>query len=422
MAVRARARLVGAACLATLGLVVAVASSRPEPVALAAPFLVTLLVGLAVDRAPGGEVMVRIGTTRAVAGDEIDVEARVVAAGSVGSAEVRLVVPDGTTLVEGHPAVEDVVVDGRCEFRWRLRADRWGGIGPLTVDAALSDRLGLRVARVAGASAPLRVLPDEASLRRIAAPRALRTIPGGHGSRQRGEGIEPADVRPFVPGDRARNVNWRVTARRGDLWVDERHPDRSGEVVLFVDSFAAATSDRDDTLRRTVELARALAGRHLAANDRVGLVDLGGVLRWVRPAGGTVQLYRLAEALADTEVWRSEVDKPLEVMPARALPQRALVVVLSPLLDVRSTATVRRMRARGLDLAVVEVVPDLELPAGADSRARVAHRLWRMERDAVREEIRRAGVALVPWEVGTGVEQAVDELVRHREAVARWAR
>ena len=58
----------------------------------------------------------------------------------------------------------------------------------------------------------LRAFPREQRLRELVAP--LRTQPflGAHVARARGDGIEFADIRPFAPGDRVRQVNWRATA------------------------------------------------------------------------------------------------------------------------------------------------------------------------------------------------------------------
>ena len=261
-------RLVGSALLAAVGLVGAVATARPEPAVAAAPFVVAVLVGLVAGGRPSATAEVVASSTRAVAGDEIEVVATVRSSAAGHRAVARLRVPAELELVDGAPSVADLLAGGRATFRWRLRAERWGGVGRLVVEVGVVDRMGMRRTEVTGASAPLRVLPDEAALRRILSPRSLRTIPGGHSSRHRGEGIEFADMRPFVPGDRARSVNWRASARRGELWVDERHPERSGEVVLFLDSFVAAGHGRDRRGERVGPGAD--ARREPRALERVG--------------------------------------------------------------------------------------------------------------------------------------------------------
>ena len=52
-------------------------------------------------------------------------------------------------------------------------------------------------------------------------PSETQVFSGNHVARQKAEGIEFADIRQFVAGDRVRHVNWRATARRGELWVNE---------------------------------------------------------------------------------------------------------------------------------------------------------------------------------------------------------
>ena len=94
---------------------------------------------------------------------------------------------------------------------------------------------------------PLRVYPAPERLRRLITPAQTQAATGSEVSPMRAEGLEFADTRPFVPGDRVRSVNWRATARRGSLVVNERHPERNTDVVIFLDSFAEArATDRGD--------------------------------------------------------------------------------------------------------------------------------------------------------------------------------
>ena len=66
-----------------------------------------------------------------------------------------------------------------------------------------------------------------------------------------------------MPGDLARRVNWRASARRGELWVNEYHPERNSDVIIFVDSFAEARRDGSSTLDQGVRATAALAARYL---------------------------------------------------------------------------------------------------------------------------------------------------------------
>src|SRR4029079_11108347 len=84
----------------------------------------------------------------------------------------------------------------------------------------------------------LRVYPREERLRQLVRPARTQLGAGNQVSRSRGDVIEFADLRPFNAGDRLRLIHWRASARRGELWVTELHPERNADVVIFLDTFA----------------------------------------------------------------------------------------------------------------------------------------------------------------------------------------
>ena len=142
--------------------------------------------------------------------------------------------------------------------------------------------------------------------------------------------------------------------------------------------------------------AATLAGRYLERRDRVGLVTFGGILRWLEPGGGLVQRYRLIDALLETGVEFSYAWKDVNIIPARTLPPKALVIAVTPLLDERSIAALHDLRARGHDLAIVEVSPE-ELVEPGDGLDALAYRLWLLRRAALRARFERSGVAVARW-------------------------
>jgi uncharacterized protein (DUF58 family) len=152
------------------------------------------------------------------------------------------------------------------------------------------------------AARPVKVYPTREALRRLLRPAETQLYSGDELARTKGEGMEFADLRPFMFGDRVRRINWRASARRGELWVNEQHPERNVDVVLFVDSFAEVRRGSTSTLDLAVRAAATSAARYTKRRDRVGLVSFGGYLRWLEPGGGLVQLYRIVDALLDTEI------------------------------------------------------------------------------------------------------------------------
>ena len=416
-------RLLPAAVLVAGCLLMAVVAVRPEPVAVAAPFALALVVGLASHRRPDVDVTVVAEPRLVAAGGEVTATVTVVLHDGAGWVEVELTPPSTLRLVDGPLAVESTARAGTTVvLTARLTSDQWGTTGPFAATVTLRDRLRLVTRSCTVEGDGVQVRPSEERLRSMLVPRALRTAPGSHLSRRRGDGIDFADIRPFVPGDRVRSVNWRASARRQELWINDRHPERSGDVVLFLDTFEGAGEGADSTLQRCVEAAATLAAAHLGANDRVGVVELGGVFRWVRPAGGMVQLHRIVDVLVGSRVLSTAINKTIDVLPVRALPRRSLVIALSPLLDGRGIAAMEALRARRFDLVVVECSPVAQVATGKGRRADVAHRLWLLEREALRARFRRRGVAVVEWPAGTSFDPVLREVLAFREAVRRWAR
>jgi uncharacterized protein (DUF58 family) len=419
---RASPKLAGYSALAGVGLVAALVSGRPEIVALVAPFLLALAAGLALATPPRLRAEIAAGE-RAVEGDELDVRVVVTAETPVEGLDLYLRLPDGLELVDGENPLGLRLARGeRREVELRVRAARWGAyrLGPLFLRAR--DPLGLFVSEGApGARPPIRVYPREDTLRRILQPRETQVFSGSEVARRKGEGIEFADVRPWAPGDALKRVNWRASARRGELWVNESHPERNTDVILFVDSFAEARRGGSGTLDFAVRATAALADAYVRRRDRVGLISFGGMLRWLQPGMGTVQLYRVVDALLDTEIALSYYWPDLEVIPRRTLPPNALVVALSPLLDRRSVGALLDLRARGYDLAVLDVSPipfTMRPERGLDA---IAYDVWTMHREAVRHRLQRAGVAVAEWRPGDPL-QAVLEEVRAFRRHARLAR
>jgi uncharacterized protein (DUF58 family) len=226
-------------------------------------------------------------------------------------------------------------------------------------------------------------------------------------------------MRPFVPGDRPRRVNWRASARRGELWVNELHTERNTDVVLLLDTFSEARRAGASTLDHAVRAAASVAARYLARKDRVGVVGFGGLLRWLAPSLGTAQLYRIVDALLDTEVVTSYAWKDISVIPPRTLPPQALVLALSPLLDDRTASAFLDLAARGYDLAVIEVSPEPFVRRGPSELDALAYRLWRLDRAARRSRYERLGIAVAQWREGEPLEGAVREVRAFRRHALR---
>src|SRR6478735_781644 len=77
----------------------------------------------------------------------------------------------------------------------------------------------------------------------------------------KGRGMEFDEVRPYVPGDDVRTIDWNVTARTGEPHVKRFHEERELTVMLLVDVSASQDfgSGRRSKLEAAVELSALLA-------------------------------------------------------------------------------------------------------------------------------------------------------------------
>ena len=414
-------KVAGYAAIASLGLFGAVALRRPELAVLAAPFAVVLVLGLHLARAPRVRVVAALEHERVLEGDEVEVELRARANERVGRLETFLALPNGLETVGGNnPVAVRVAEDEPAEVVVNVRCARWGAfrVGELYVRAR--DPFGLveHEWHVEPASV-LRVYPRPEQLRSVVRPLETQALAGNEVARSKGDGLEFADIRAFGPGDRVRRINWRASARRGSLYVNEHHPERNTDVVLFLDTFAEAGVPGASTLDLAVRATASFAGRYLERRDRVGLVSFGGVLRWLAPGMGPVQRYRIVDALLETEIVFSYAWRDIEVLPLRTLPPHALVVALTPLLDDRSIAALLDLRARGFDLAVIEVSPVPFASPGKSELDALAYRLWQVRRRELRSRFEELGASVTEWRDDVPLAAALEEVNEFRRHARR---
>jgi uncharacterized protein (DUF58 family) len=408
-------KLAGYASLAALGLFAGIAFGRAELVVLATPFVLVLALGLAARSEPELAVNTRVDAVRALEGDELSVEIGLEAAGGIERLEIGLAVPRGAVSVGDTSFGLKLASGDPHELTATLRFPSWGVFRVGRVGLAAFDRLGLFVfERELPAAHLVRVYPKEEYLREIVRPHETQAYVGNLVARQKGEGIEFADLRLYQPGDRVRRVNWRATAKRGTLVVNEEHPERNAAIVLLLDSFSDARLGEEGTLDQAVRATAALAAAYLARRDQVGLLSFGGSVNWLEPALGTVQLYRIADALLDTEVVLSYVWRDIRVIPVHVLPPKALVLCLTPMLDERMVHALVDVRGRGADVAAIELSPHPFIRPREEKPAELAYRIWTLRRAAMVSRFRRLGVPVAEWRYGDPLEPVLEEVSSFR--------
>jgi uncharacterized protein (DUF58 family) len=405
------ARTRSLATAALLALVAAVLTGHAALVLLAAPALGALALlprRRPADRPAELAVDVAVSGSRCFEGEDVTLTAAVRAkdAPPLDELMVELDTAPQVSLATAATRTQIFLQAGQASAKWVIRADHWGRYVPGTI--RVTGRAGAFETSAQFELDPLEVFPRPARVRPRLVPAELLRRIGEHTGRAVGEGVEFAGLRPYVPGDQLRDVNRAVSIRRGQLHVNQRAASRAADLVVMIDAFGDSGPVSQGSLDVAVHGAAALVTAYLRVSDRAGLVVLGGLLRWLGPAAGDRQFYRVAEMMLAAR-YDSFVTPDVGRIPRTALPPGTLVVVFSPLLDPRVFGALTDLRQRGFPLIVVDTLRD-EPPAGTRPDARLALRFWRLERAATRSALRSLGIPVLRWDTDTELDSVLAPL------------
>ncbi len=118
----------------------------------------------------------------------------------------------------------------------------------------------------------------------------------------KGRGVEFDEVRPYVPGDDVRTIDWNVTARMGEPYIKRYVEERQLTLMLMADVSASQDYGSGQRSKReaTAELCALLAFSATRNDDKVGLALFhGGIEQYIPPRKGQKHALRVVrEVLA----------------------------------------------------------------------------------------------------------------------------
>jgi uncharacterized protein (DUF58 family) len=212
-------------------------------------------------------------------------------------------------------------------------------------------------------------------------------LAGDYRSTLHGEGTELAQVRPYVPGDDVRRIDWNVTARTGETHVRVQLAERVLVTWLVLDTSPSMQFGTADRRKADVAEGVAIAVGHVATRrgNRLGLVTFGdGRPKTTPPRQGRMGLIALLAALRDESangdgpVGATSLGEALARTGALAR-QRAVVVVVS---DFRGPLDWRRPL---LELAGRHEVVAVEIRDPREQELPNAGALWLVDPETGRQ-------------------------------------
>jgi uncharacterized protein (DUF58 family) len=411
--IRLRAYITGG----LVGLAIGLAAGSPAPVIVGTALLVIAVVGIAGGRNQVVTADVVEWPQSMIEGEKRTVRIRLTTEGRAGrtylniSASEGLVVDSakGCRVLSGNRLTVPSV-DGTRDLLLKVDTSGWGRhhVGPIVTYT--ESPMGMFDSRNrSGERRSWVVVPEEIALRRLLAPIETNLHAGDLVSKSRGPGSEFADLRGFRQGDDPRNINWRVSSRAEGLWVNERHPERNGDVLLLVDAQVESGTELRVLVDRSVRLAAALLQSHARHRHRLGLVTLDGLCRWVGPGTGELHRRRLLEQLLGV-VPGEVVWDAVERTVVRAAKRPSMVIALTPLLDPNMGGLLNAVRRSGVDVSVIEIDASGELPEAQREDRALGRRIWRLDRDRLRDRLSAVGIPNALWDPAESPEVPLHQL------------
>lgn len=244
-----------------------------------------------------------------------------------------------------------------------------------------------------------------------------------------GEGAEFHALRDFQPGMDTRTIDWKQSARHGQLLAKEYRAERNNPIILAIDAGRSMCEPIDGMARIdwALNASLLLAYVSLKLGDRVGLYSFDARPRAMSgPVSGVRAFSALQRAAGGVDYSSDETNYTLGLSNlADRLDRRSLVVVFTEFTDPTSAElmieTVGRLLGRHLVAFVVMHDEELEglvraEPRSPDdvTRAVIGQSLLR-ERDLVVARLRRLGVEIIDAParaIGTGLLDRYLEIKR----------
>lgn len=127
-------------------------------------------------------------------------------------------------------------------------------------------------------------------------------IAGSTTSLFKGRGVVFDSIRKYERGDDVRNINWNVTARFNDTFVNTFSEDKVRTIWILVDCSASVGfgTQRRTKLDLEIEIAATLAYSAIRQNDAVGVIFFSDeVEKVIMPLRGMPSFWHIAKALVD---------------------------------------------------------------------------------------------------------------------------
>ncbi|MHA2360659.1 MAG: DUF58 domain-containing protein [Candidatus Thorarchaeota archaeon] len=299
---------------------------------------------------------------------------------------------------------------GSMSFSYILQARMRGRyyLGPTEV--IMRDRLGIHYyKRTLKEQTEVLVYPTWKDVRRMEAlgkQRQLGLMFGSHRTKVVGMGTDFTGFREYVPGDPFRLIDWKSSAKRGDMVIKQFEMEKNIQIVCMVDTSGSMGNGyaENTKLEYAIRASVLLTHMGLERKDLVGTCVFSDVVHsYVPPSTKPNHMYDVLEALAMAEPrgW-SDYETAISYV-AKQTRKRSLFIWLTdleespaPLLNAMKTVVANGHRA----MVISPFGPWFEAPVGQFGPVErvlseaVSEELWE-RRSKISRALARFGIVVV---------------------------
>ena len=184
----------------------------------------------------------------------------------------------------------------------------------------------------------------------------------------KGSGLEFDDVRSYQYGDDVRSINWNISAKGHDTYVNTFKEEKEQTVFFIVD--VSASQEIGQKGRRKIDVATEICGllalTAVSEQSQIGMLCFSDVKeRYVKPAKGIRHAYELISVLFELAPKSLQTDlKKAFLYALGLLKKKSVIIIISDFIDTGFETMLKALASKH-DVVAIQISDrkEVKLPA-----------------------------------------------------------
>ena len=222
-----------------------------------------------------------------------------------------------------------------------------------------------------------------------------------------GEGVEFHAIREYQPGDPLKIINWKATAKTGEIMSNEYESERKVDVVLIVDATYRGKDVFDYLIRATASFMLDC----LNNGTSFGLLLAEEVPLWIRVDYGKRHFFKCVDFLSMAKPDKNNmIAYQVEHLLKTRFPARAQILYFSPLITEEGMEALKLLYHYGYKVVVISPNPYSVFEPKSEEEE-LALKLLNLKRKAQLRRLAAYGI-IIDWDIKKPLKSSIAEVVK----------